>query len=107
MKRAIIILFPVLLISCQNKHNFTVKGTIHNSKNKYIYLNRVDVNVPVLIDSASISKKGVFSFKVKAAEPEFYQLGFSTANFITLLAEPSEQIILDFRDSNLYEDYVV
>jgi hypothetical protein len=108
MKRAILLLLPVLLVtSCQNKHSFTVKGTIHNTGIKYIYLNRVDVNTPVLIDSAAISKKGSFSFKVKAGEPEFYQLGFSVSNFITLLAEPSEAIRIDFGSENLYDGYKV
>ena len=74
---------------------------------KYIYINRVDVNTPVLIDSAKISKKGAFRFRVKASDPDFYQLGFSTTNFITLLAEPGEKIKLIFSDKNLYENYII
>jgi thiol-disulfide isomerase/thioredoxin len=107
MKKTIIFLLPVIFISCQTKHSFTIKGTVPNNKNKIIYLNRVDVNIPVLIDSSSISGKGSFSFKVKASEPEFYQLGFSTTDFITLLAEPAEKISVDFRNNNLYEGYSV
>ena len=108
MKRIALILLPVIILSsCQNKHGFTVKGTIHNTKNKNIYLNRVDVNVPVIIDSSSISGKGTFTFKVKASEPDFYQLGFSTGDFVTLLAEPGEEIKLDFKNDNLYQDYAV
>ena len=54
------------------------------------------MNTPVFIDSAKIKKSGKFSFKVKAGEPDFYQVGYSESDFMTLLAEPGEKIKLDF-----------
>jgi thiol-disulfide isomerase/thioredoxin len=108
MKKTILFLLSIFILSsCQNKHSFTLKGTIHNGRGKHIYLNRVDVNIPVPIDSSSISRKGTFSIKVKTNGPEFYQLGFSSGNFITLLAEPGEKIELDFSGDNLYDGYTV
>jgi thiol-disulfide isomerase/thioredoxin len=98
----------VLLFSgCSNKNNFSVNGLIKNTKEKYIYLNRLDVNTTVFIDSVKISRSGSFKLKTKASGPEFYQLGFSTSNFITLLAEPGEKIKLTFPDTSLYEKYTV
>jgi thiol-disulfide isomerase/thioredoxin len=67
----------------------------------------VDVNTPVLLDSARISKTGAFRFRIKTKEADFYQLGFSTSDFITLLAEPGEKIKLYFGDKNLFENYTV
>jgi len=93
--------------SCKNKNSFTIEGVIKEKTEKTIYLNKVDVNTPVLIDSAKIGKKGSFHFNVKASFPDFYQLGFSATNFITLLAEPGEKIKLGFSDKNLYENYTV
>ena len=108
MKRIFFLLLLVLLaVACKDKNSFTVNGVIKGKTEKYIYINRVDVNTPVLIDSAKISKKGTFRFSVKASDPDFYQLGFSTANFITLLAEPGEKIELTFSNNNLYENYTV
>jgi thiol-disulfide isomerase/thioredoxin len=108
MKR---ILFPLALIlvvfGCKNKGNFSVDGVIKGETKKYIYINRLDVDTPILIDSAKISKKGRFSFKVKTTEADFYQLGFSAADFITLLAEPGEKIELAFAGKNLFEQYSV
>ena len=108
MKR---IFFLLLLASfaagCNNKKSFTVHGLIKDKTEKYIYINRVDVNTPVLIDSAKISRKGSFRFTVKATEPDFYQLGFSKTNFITLLAEPHEKITLSFSSTKLYENYTI
>ncbi len=93
--------------ACKDKNSFTVRGVIKGKTKRYIYINKVDINTPVLIDSAKISKNGAFRFKVKASEPDFYQLGFSTTNFVTLLAEPGEKVSISFSNSNLYEDYTV
>jgi thiol-disulfide isomerase/thioredoxin len=108
MKRLFFLLFLALLAAgCKDKNSFTLNGIIKGETKKYIYLNKVDVNTPVLIDSAKITKKGSFRFKVKATETDFYQLGFSTANFITLLAEPGEKISITFDDNNLYEKHTI
>ena len=108
MKRIFFLLLLALLAAaCKDKNSFTVNGVIKGKTEKYIYINKVDVNTPVLIDSAKISKKGTFRFSVKASYPDFYQLGFSTTNFITLLAEPGEKIKLSFSNKNLYENYTI
>jgi thiol-disulfide isomerase/thioredoxin len=108
MKRILYLLALVLILSgCKEKGKFTVSGVIKESKEKYIYLNRIEVNTPVLVDSAKISKKGLFRIKVKTTAADFYQLGYSTTNFITLLAEPGEKINLSFNSKNLFENYVV
>jgi len=108
MNRILFLLALILLFSgCKDKGKFSVNGVIKDSKEKYIYLNRLDVDTPVLIDSAKISRKGLFRFKVKTTGTDFYQLGFSSTNFITLLAEPGEKIILLLNDKNLFENYSV
>lgn len=108
MKRIFfLMLLTLVAAACKDKNSFTIEGVIKGKTEKTIYLNKVDVNTPVLIDSAKIGKKGSFRFSVKAQFPDFYQLGFSTTNFITLLAEPGEKIKLGFRDTNLYDDYTI
>jgi thiol-disulfide isomerase/thioredoxin len=108
MKRSIFLLaLAVIFSGCNNKAKFSVSGVIKDTKEKYIYLNRLDVDTPVLIDSAKINSKGSFSLKVKASGIDFYQFGFSPTNFITLLAEPGENINLTFNNKNLFEKYSV
>jgi peroxiredoxin len=108
MKRIFFLLLLTLAgVACKDKNSFIVEGVIKGKTEKTIYLNKVDVNTPVLIDSAKIGKKGSFRFSVKASAPDFYQLGFSATNFITLLAEPGEKIKLSFSDNNLYQNYTV
>jgi thiol-disulfide isomerase/thioredoxin len=108
MKRILFLLTLVLILSgCNDNTKFKVNGVIKNTKEKYIFLNKVEVNTPVFIDSAKISKNGSFQFKIKAKEAEFYQLGFNTSNFITLLAKPGEKISLSFNGNNLYDNYII
>jgi Thioredoxin-like/Domain of unknown function (DUF4369) len=108
MRRITFVLALAIVFSgCTNKNKFSINGVIKNPKEKQIYLNRLDVDTPVLLDSAKISKNGAFRFKIKATDPEFYQLGFSTSNFITLLAAPGEKVNLSFSDKNLFENYSV
>ena len=108
MKRILFLLTLVLLFSgCKDKSKFSVNGVIKDTGEKYIYINRLDVDTPVLIDSAKINSKGVFRLKVKATGPDFYQFGYSPSNFITLLAEPGEKIKLLFNDKNLFEHFSV
>jgi len=108
MKRILFLLALVLFLSgCKDKKNFTVTGIVRDTKEKYIYLSRLDIDTPVLIDSAKISRKGSFRLKVKTKGAEFYQIGFASTNFITLLAEPGENINLLFSGKNLFDNYTV
>lgn len=108
MKRLLFFLALVLIFSgCKDKSKFTVNGVAKDSKEKYIRLSRLDVDTPVLVDSAKINRKGSFRFKVKTKGADFYQIGFASTNFITLLAEPGENINLLFNNKNLFENYSV
>jgi thiol-disulfide isomerase/thioredoxin len=108
MKRILFLLVLVILFSaCKEKVRFTVKGVVKGNKRDYIYLTRLEVDTPVLLDSSKINRNGQFSFKVKAEEPDFYQVGYSTSDFITLLARPGEKIQLTFEGEYLYENYKV
>ncbi len=106
MKRFFILLLSVLMLSaCQKKNTFTVNGIVKEEKQKMIYLKRIIIDTPVLIDSSRISKSGRFGFRVKSDEPDFYQVGYSDAEFITLLAEPGEKITISFEGKNLFDHY--
>lgn len=109
MKRTLFLLALVLVVvsGCKNRNSISVRGTVKSETKKYIYLSRLDVNTPVLLDSAKIHKNGTFSFKVKATQPDFYQLGFSESDFISLLANPGEKIKLNFTGKNLAGKYTV
>jgi thiol-disulfide isomerase/thioredoxin len=97
----------LLLSSCTNKNSITIDGNFKSNDRKKVYLTRIDVDTYVIIDSAKIKKSGDFRFRMKAKEPEFYQVGLTNSDFITILAEPGEKIKLTFPGKNLYENYEV
>ena len=108
MKNLLIFLITILIIisGCKNKETFIIKGAVKEKKQDQIYLKRVDLDTPVIIDSTKISKKGNFKFRVKSAETDFYQIAYSSDDFITLLAEPGEMIELLFTN-RLSDNYSI
>ena len=109
MKRILFLLTLALFAfsGCKNKDRISISGVINGEKKEYIHLSRLNVNIPVLIDSSKIGRNGTFKFRIKAKEADFYQLGYSSADFITLLAEPGEKIDIVFDGKNLFEKYSV
>ncbi|HAM11597.1 MAG: hypothetical protein A2X05_00830 [Bacteroidetes bacterium GWE2_41_25] len=108
MKRILFLTAIIIIYSgCKEKSSFNVRGVIKGKTSHHIYFNRLDLDTPVLIDSAKITRNGKFRFRIKASEPDFYQLSLSPDNFITLLAEPGENIRMHFDTTALYENYSV
>ena len=106
MRRSIIILLSIFIITgCNKKDTFTIDGKVEKNGNKYVYISRIDVDTPVLIDSAKIKQNGRFRFRIRNHGPEFYTIGYSSSDFITLLAEAGEKIKVQFTDKNLSTGY--
>jgi len=109
MKRTLIFLLPLIILAgCQSKNSFKISGVIANPDKKTLFLKKVNVNSPVITDSSMVEKNGKFSFRsIKASEPDFYQIGFSDQNFITIIPAPGEKINIKFNDSNLSGNYTI
>ncbi len=97
----------IALFSCREEKSFRIEGKSDYHIGSYINILRIDIDVPVLLDSARIKKNGSFRFKIKAEYPEFYQLGVSNYGFITILAEPGEKINVTFKSEYLPYDYSI
>lgn len=100
-------LVAALIAGCNSKDSVTISGSVTNPKGEYLKLWRVDVNVPSLTDSVKVSSRGTFKFRFRASDPEFYQIGYSPSEFITLLVNPGDQVLLRFPSANLFPDYSV
>lgn len=108
MRRTLFLLALIAILSgCKDKEKFILEGIIKGTSEKYISLSRIDVDTPVLIDSVKIDRNGNFRFKVKVTEPDFYAVGFSSSDFITILAGPGEKIKVMFDGEKLYEKYTI
>ena len=108
MKRIIFLLALAFLIAgCKDKNLVQIDGVLKGDHGKYIFVNKLDIDKALLIDSAKITKRGAFRFRIKVTETDFYQVGFSMSNFITLLVEPGEKIKLTFSSKDLFRNYTV
>ena len=97
----------IACFSCAKKTSFKITGSIPEKDSGYVYINRLELNFPILIDSAKINKNGSFQIKIKASFPDFYQVALNVENFITLLAQPGEKINLNFSGIQLFDNYTV
>lgn len=108
MKKILALMIPVLILSgCRGKDSFTISGHISDPQKKNLVLNKVDVDRLIFIDSIRITGSGSFRFRHKAESPDFYQIGYSDTDFITLLAGPGEKIVLTFKGKTTSGDYDV
>lgn len=102
MKRPGLIFLLILLItaSCKNENNIIITGKCSGVKDDYLQLNRMNLNNIVFLDSFRVKPAGKFKIKIENSEPSFYTLGFSTDEFITVVAEPGDRINLEFKGEN-------
>lgn len=108
MRRIVVfVIFAAALAGCESRNNISVTGTIENPKGKSIKIWMVDLNAVTLVDSAKINGKGNFRLKLKGTGPEFYQVGYSQADFVTLLIFPEDKIHLSFSDTTLQFNYTI
>jgi len=107
MKKYLIIPFIIAVsFACNRKNQFTISATTQLKAGDYVFLSNVDVNVPVLIDSAKIKSDGSFRIKVSAEETDFYQVG-KGSDFATILASPGEKVEMAFSNSTFSTGYEV
>ncbi len=67
MQKTLLLLMVTLVITgCHKKEMFTINGTIRENTKKVIYLNRLNINTLVLLDSSKVSKSGKFHFRVRS-----------------------------------------
>ena len=91
--------------SCTNKDKCIISGHIEGAEDKMLYLQRMDLNQTVTLDSIKL-KSGDFKFKQdRFEEPTFLLLKLSTNNYITLLADSIETIIVNAEAKNLETSY--
>ncbi len=100
-----LLLIIVLTTACNNKDKFTVTGHIEGAKDKVLYLQKMDINQTLTVDSATI-KNGDFEFtKERLEEPTFFVLKLSDNNFITLLVDTTETVVINADAKNLETSY--
>ncbi len=104
----LLIAVVVMLASCSKKDNqFTVSGVITHAEGDTIYLEEVHTTTVKTADKVKINKNGEFKFKGTAGIPTFYLLKLSERNFITLLVDSAENIVVKADAINFSREYNV
>ena len=101
-KKLFLYLFFVLVSAgCQN-NVVRISGTIVNPvSGAYIYLDELKSNELKSVDSVRVSTDGKFSFKREIKQPSFYLLKSTDNNFLTMLIEPGEKLMLKAQNDSL------
>lgn len=74
---------------------YNISGKVKSSVSEKIYLERMnDRNIPLRIDSVSLSPENTFSFKGKMPEPGIYQINIANQQIIGLILDGGETITI-------------
>lgn len=109
MKKLLYLITVAITASaCNLSNNYRISGQISNGEGQWLYLERMDLNKNVRLDSVKLGERGNFKFKgKKLTEPTFFRLTLSPSNFITLLADSTEQIAVKAEAKHLEDSYTV
>lgn len=107
MKKICYCAFILLAFSACKQNNITINGVIKNANRQKVYLEQLDVNRPVLIDSTQTNADGHFKFKTDVESPTFFNVKTASGEFITFIAEPDATIELTGTLEGLTHNYWV
>ena len=86
---------------------FIIRATLRNSNGEFIRLYHLRTDSIKIIDSAEVDENGSVYFREKAEEPGFFMLSVAPNNFINLLIEPGENIVITGNLRQLGREYDV
>jgi thiol-disulfide isomerase/thioredoxin len=95
-KKLFLYLFAAMVFAGCKNNSVQISGTLVNPvSGEYIFLDELKSNELTTIDSIKIADDGTFDFKREIKLPSFYLLKINENNFLTMLVEPGESIILN------------
>ena len=106
MKRTLIIIVLVALISC-SRNNVKIKGSVDGGTDSWISVEHLDVNRTSVVDSVKVEKDGSFSLSLKIYEPGIYILRNDQGNIINLLPSPGEDINILTSNNSFGKNYEI
>lgn len=94
----------LVFISCQN-YNVKVQGTVKGAQKQQIYLDQLNVEGVITVDSVKANREGQFTFKTNISLPTFYNIRIGKQETITLLAEADQKIKINGELDHLRNNY--
>lgn len=96
-----------LFSGCRKNNQYTISGTITHAEGKTIYLEELLMASRKKIAETKINSKGEFEFKGVTGIPTYYLLKLSDENFIYLLVDSTETVVVKADAANMYRQYHV
>jgi peroxiredoxin len=94
-KNLILFLAAVVIAAGCKSNSVVISGTLISPvRGNYIYLDELMSRDVKVIDSMKISEKGTFKFKAEIKSPAFYLLKISERNFLTMILEPGDNLVI-------------
>ncbi len=101
-KKFFLYLFAAILFAGCKNNTVQISGTLLNPvSGEYIFLDELKTNELTTVDSMKVSDDGTFNFKMEAKLPAFYLLKINENNFLTMLVEPGERILINAHNDSL------
>ncbi|MCK5169886.1 MAG: AhpC/TSA family protein [Bacteroidales bacterium] len=109
MKRILwFLILALFVISCESETEFfTISGEVTNANGEKLYLVELQTNAVVFLDSIILNNEGIFSFKGQTNIPKFYALRTIPNNYLTLIINPFEQIVIKTDGENLANNPII
>lgn len=107
MKKTIsLFIVIVIAFSCkqQAEEFFTVSGKISNGNGEKLFLVELTNSSIHVIDSTILNEEGTYSFKGKTDIPKFYALRTNSSNYLTLVINNLDQIVINSDIHNLWRN---
>lgn len=101
----LILAMAVLFSGCKKSNQFTISGKVTHAEGDTIYLEELEVSTTKPVDKTIIDKDGHFKFKGKTTIPSYYLLKLSRNNFITLLVDSTDNVVVEADAANFGREY--
>ncbi len=91
----------IVFTGCKD-NSARISGTLLNhASGEYIRLDELKSDRLVPADSVKVSNNGTFALRVNPEFPSFYLLKLNNNNFLTMLVEPGEKILINAHHDSL------
>jgi len=101
MRKNILLLYCVLVLSACSHNKVKISGIIENAGKTVLYFEEVDVYNTVPVDSVKLNEKGRFTFTTELTMTGFYQLRIAPDKVIVLFPRPGDHITIRADAKNL------
>ncbi len=103
----ILALTGVMLVSCSNKKEFRIEGTLHNGAGKKVEVRTLFMNKWAPADSAEVDKNDHFVLSSEVEQPTFALLQTLQNHFITLIVKPGDRITVNADYENIENQHSI